>query len=480
MNEVDVKALLRSVAEEMPVSSSMPSRLRRRVLVRRAVTAGAVTVVAAVIAAGGYAGARFASEPRFSDRPPGFAADTRSVRCLSPDEPSLISCRAAVRLADASGRRVAEASRVEAKLVDYGPFPRGRAWVVIFQDIPTFLSGPFGRNGPSCVLGEMKVVLRATDGKILDETTLGDGDQPCKESDEDGTWEGIWPQGSRQEAEEAQAASDAGDPDFTWQTDARTTVRRYARQVLGWKQPHFLGALVRRDHGATVVASISTCRPERPPGCGTDALEAQVRLARLLRNLPTGIWSIVGVRGPRAMLVEAEDAVEQGRKDALEEQARREARRMEAALEEARLRESIRERRALGPPMGSCPARAGALRPGGNAMQHAERVVAEFVRALVDRGRDRLSRLLDPSVPAPFKKRVTSPSLIPRGSDLAVIDAGPGTTEPPGSSVKPWCGRALAERTWWVMLDDLTESSSLDSVWYLVRRADGWKIWGVF
>lgn len=55
---------------------------------------------------------------------------------------------------------------------------------------------------------------------------------------------------------------------------------------------------------------------------------------------------------------------------------------------------------------------------------------------------------------------------------------GPGTS---GSTpVAYGCGRKVAKRTIAVVLDNGTRSASADVNLYLVRRADGWKVWASY
>ncbi|HEV3475603.1 MAG TPA: hypothetical protein VG602_09595 [Actinomycetota bacterium] len=42
------------------------------------------------------------------------------------------------------------------------------------------------------------------------------------------------------------------------------------------------------------------------------------------------------------------------------------------------------------------------------------------------------------------------------------------------------CGRDVARRSWRVTIDDGSSSASLDTWLYLIRRADGWKVWGSY
>ncbi len=46
--------------------------------------------------------------------------------------------------------------------------------------------------------------------------------------------------------------------------------------------------------------------------------------------------------------------------------------------------------------------------------------------------------------------------------------------------VRHACGRAVAGRSWRVTIDDGSESASLDTWLYLVRRPHGWKVWGAY
>ena len=42
------------------------------------------------------------------------------------------------------------------------------------------------------------------------------------------------------------------------------------------------------------------------------------------------------------------------------------------------------------------------------------------------------------------------------------------------------CGPRVAERSWEVVIDDGTTSSSLDFTIYLIHRPNGWKVWGAY
>jgi hypothetical protein len=42
------------------------------------------------------------------------------------------------------------------------------------------------------------------------------------------------------------------------------------------------------------------------------------------------------------------------------------------------------------------------------------------------------------------------------------------------------CDQNVADLTWRVTVDDGTDSASLDVSLYLIRRSDGWKVWGSY
>lgn len=128
-------------------------------------------------------------------------------------------------------------------------------------------------------------------------------------------WRGIWPQDSREEAEAAQAAADAGDPSHTWQLDPREVIERYAFDVLGWERVFFVQSVPREvspDQAPVEDINIGDCNTVGLEECPH---EAEVTVDRLVRRDVTGIWSVArvhvrGASGPTAITEEeVRDAV---------------------------------------------------------------------------------------------------------------------------------------------------------------------------
>jgi hypothetical protein len=42
------------------------------------------------------------------------------------------------------------------------------------------------------------------------------------------------------------------------------------------------------------------------------------------------------------------------------------------------------------------------------------------------------------------------------------------------------CGTAVAAATYAVTFDDSSASASLDFTVYVIKRSDGWKVWGMY
>jgi hypothetical protein len=62
---------------------------------------------------------------------------------------------------------------------------------------------------------------------------------------------------------------------------------------------------------------------------------------------------------------------------------------------------------------------------------------------------------------------------------MAILHA-PGKPARHDGLVRYGCGPAVADKSWEVVIDEGTPSSSLDFTIYLVRRAGGWKVWGSY
>jgi hypothetical protein len=122
-------------------------------------------------------------------------------------------------------------------------------------------------------------------------------------------WAGIWPQTTLRQAEESQAAADAGDPGFAWQLDARQVIRRFAQEQLGWNGFSFID-IYSADGGTQAPPGYNNESDLQDPdasgpfrliiaGCehapGRSCPGATVTIERLLRRDRTGIWSITKV-----------------------------------------------------------------------------------------------------------------------------------------------------------------------------------------
>ncbi|MBI4261703.1 MAG: hypothetical protein HY658_14200 [Actinobacteria bacterium] len=108
-------------------------------------------------------------------------------------------------------------------------------------------------------------------------------------------WKGLWPQATRQEAEDAQACADDGDPACAWQVDIEAFLERYGTEELGWEATYFDEALdVGEPNDFVALAlTIYSCDVLNDPCPGYDF--ADVRSERLVRHDPTGIWSVTEV-----------------------------------------------------------------------------------------------------------------------------------------------------------------------------------------
>lgn len=125
-----------------------------------------------------------------------------------------------------------------------------------------------------------------------------EGKKPGEAAD---PWRGIWPQDSRQEAEQAQLAADRGDLRSSWQLgfDPDEVVHRYAREVLGWRDPQPLVDNIGPDwvRETLLIECAPGPHPDYPEiACGLpeDRIYAAVNLTveRLVRRDRGGIWIV--------------------------------------------------------------------------------------------------------------------------------------------------------------------------------------------
>jgi hypothetical protein len=126
-------------------------------------------------------------------------------------------------------------------------------------------------------------------------------------TDDDVSWAGIWPQTSHADALAAQKAADAGDPSATWQVDGVLVLKRFASERFGWEAPmlqRIANAAEVSEAGAPIddpgdFSDPKTTGPLRvlvlgcaPGGEATSCPAAYVTAQRLIRDEPTGIWSV--------------------------------------------------------------------------------------------------------------------------------------------------------------------------------------------
>jgi len=123
-----------------------------------------------------------------------------------------------------------------------------------------------------------------------------------------GGWAGIWPQTTLRDAEAAQSRADAGDPAYAWELDAKTVLRRFALEQLGWKGFTILeitdgnGSDAPGYNNESDLTNPDASGPFRfmtigcdAPGPGVTCPSATVTIVRLLRPDRTGIWSVTKV-----------------------------------------------------------------------------------------------------------------------------------------------------------------------------------------
>jgi hypothetical protein len=120
----------------------------------------------------------------------------------------------------------------------------------------------------------------------------------------------------------------------------------------------------------------------------------------------------------------------------------------------------------------ACPALEGALAPDPDADAEARAVAEQFVAASRSGDRAAVVGLTDPSV-------LDAAGTLDAGGAGAVtiLGSGPATGD---VIVAGGCGQDVADRTWFIVVDDGSDSASLDFNLYLIRREDGWKVWGLY
>jgi hypothetical protein len=117
-----------------------------------------------------------------------------------------------------------------------------------------------------------------------------------------------------------------------------------------------------------------------------------------------------------------------------------------------------------------CPSLDGSVPVGDDAAQTASNTALLYVNASVAGDDATIEQLSDPVAGANDVQvsTVSTDPLTASGSaadDPIVIGA---------------CGQEVADHTWRVKVDDGTSSASMDTSLYLIRRSDGWKVWGSY
>lgn len=123
------------------------------------------------------------------------------------------------------------------------------------------------------------------------------------ESTSGGSWAGIWPQTAYADALSAQQAADTGDAEVAWQLNGTQVVERFASEHFGWDAPTLMTIANAAEVGGSddpanfsdptttgpVRVLVNGCPPE---GETTSCPAAYVTVQRLIRDDPTGIWSV--------------------------------------------------------------------------------------------------------------------------------------------------------------------------------------------
>lgn len=160
------------------------------------------------------------------------------------------------------------------------------------------------RRASARVLG-LAIALALIGGSFAVLRTGGDTSRDA--GADDVSWAGIWPQTSHAEALAAQNAADAGDPSATWQVDGVSVLERFASERFGWEAPmleRIANAAEVSEAGAPIddpadFSDPNTTGPLRvlvlgcaPGSAATSCPAAYVTAQRLIRDEPTGIWSV--------------------------------------------------------------------------------------------------------------------------------------------------------------------------------------------
>jgi hypothetical protein len=125
---------------------------------------------------------------------------------------------------------------------------------------------------------------------------------------------------------------------------------------------------------------------------------------------------------------------------------------------------------AAGDAFALCPFLDDAVAVGDDAAQTASDTALRYVNASAAGDDATVAALSDPVAPA-------------NGVEVSTTAADPILASDPASDdpiVVGACGQDVADHSWRVTVDDGTASASLDTSLYLIRRSDGWKVWGSY
>ena len=124
-----------------------------------------------------------------------------------------------------------------------------------------------------------------------------------------------------------------------------------------------------------------------------------------------------------------------------------------------------------------CPNLEGTLPFGTGADQKVARVALAFNTALVNDDRRVIATYIDPWPGAlNLKPRPWDHTWVSHG--LAIVHSASAESDGPARDL---CGATTAARSWKVVMHDSTGTSSSSlAAFYLVRRAQGWKVWGSY
>ena len=118
-----------------------------------------------------------------------------------------------------------------------------------------------------------------------------------------GGWAGIWPQTTYAAALSAQQAADRGGASAAWQRYGTQVVERFASEHFGWRAPTLMTIANAGEVGGVDdparLSDPTTTGPVRVlvDGCPSEGgttlcPAAYVTVQRLIRDVPTGIWSV--------------------------------------------------------------------------------------------------------------------------------------------------------------------------------------------